>query len=375
MRSIRAALPKFAGAGSQPAPAGFPDAEVIVPTSVEEVAEALTWSSEHGATIVPWGGGTHQGFGNRPPADIVMDMSALDAVEAWVPDDLTVVVQAGKPIGELESMLSDHGQTALLAELPGSGTVGGSIAAGVSGYRRGRYGPTRDRLLEVTLVTGDGRVVRGGARVVKNVTGYDLPRLAVGSFGSLGVITSVCLKLWPAPATTATVTVDDAVGALGTAWRPLAVLETRESAQVFLGGTAAEVESQVAALGGEAAAGLAWPAPPSAASGAVWSLRVPVDLTTQAIEQIPTSSPFVAQHGVGEITWADAGGDIGVAVTIRGWAERHGGALVMVAGDEMVRDAIDPWGTPPSAMDIQRRLIATFDPDRVLNRGRLPGGL
>jgi len=375
MTSIKAAFPKFAEVAPLQPPTGFPDADVIVPTTVDEVAEALAWASEQGATVVPWGGGTHQGIGYQPPADIVMDMSALNAVEAWEPEDLTVVVQAGLPIGQLETMLAGQGQTALLPEQPGAGTVGGSVAVGASGYRRGRYGPTRDRLLEVTLVTGDGRVVRGGARVVKNVTGYDLPRLATGSLGSLGLITSVCLKLWPSPAAAATVRVDDPAIAAAIAWRPLAVLETRDGVDVFLGGTPAEVEAQATALGGDAREGLAWPMAPATVSGARWSLRIPIDLTSQAIERLPGSWAFVAQHGVGEITCADSSGDLGAASGIREWAEQNGGALVMLSGDDAVRQAFDPWGAPPPSLELQRRLIARFDPDRVVNRGRLPGGI
>ncbi|NIR39303.1 MAG: FAD-binding protein, partial [Gemmatimonadetes bacterium] len=89
----------------------------------------------------------------------------------WQPDDLTVVVEAGVTVGTLESMLAERGQTALLPEWGPEATVGGVVAAGISGYRRARLGPTRDRVLEVTIVTGDGRVVRGGGRVVKNVSG------------------------------------------------------------------------------------------------------------------------------------------------------------------------------------------------------------
>ena len=125
--------------------------------------------------------------------------------------------------------LEQRGQTAVLPEdVPGA-TVGGVVACGLSGWRRLRYGPTRDRVLETVSVTGDGRVIRGGARLVKNSTGYDLPRLLTGSFGSLGLIVQVCLKLWPEPEEHVTVTIDDPERAAA-AYRPLAVIEDRAAA-------------------------------------------------------------------------------------------------------------------------------------------------
>lgn len=375
MTSIKSALPKFAGTASTVEPHLFHEAEVVVPTSVEDVCEVLKWASEMGAVVVPWGGGSHQGLGVPPAADIVLNMEGLASVESWEPEDLTVVVESGMAISLLEAQLNDGGQTALLAERPATGTVGGAVASGISGYRRGRYGPTRDRILEVTLVTGDGRLVRGGARVVKNVTGYDLPRLAVGSLGSLGVIVSVCLKLWPAPETTATIRVDDARAALATAWKPLAVLETREGVDVYFGGTGAEVTAQAAAIGGVPSDGLSWPEQPRAGGGAAWSLRVPPDLVSSAIERLPPSWDYVAQHGVGDIACADPHGDADAAVELRSWAESSGGALVMVEANDTVRSAVDPWGTPPSTLVLQRRIVSRFDPDRVVNRGRLPGNL
>ncbi len=374
MRSLKAAHPKFAEGVPRRAPDRFPGAEVVVPGSVEDVAEILRWASEQGAMVVPWGGGTQQGLGFLPDPDVVLDMSGLADVVAWEPDDLTVVVGAGARIADLEGMLNDRGQTALLSEQPGTGTVGGAVATGVSGYRRGRYGPTRDRLLEVTLVTGDGRLVRGGGRVVKNVTGYDLPRLATGSMGALGVITSVCLKLWPLPVATATVAVEDAETARLRTWRPLAALSSRTASWLYLGGTPDEISGQVSQLGGSTAVeGLHWPAPPQGET--TWSLRVPADLLPAAIAQIPSEWDYVAQHGVGVAMVSDPGGDVGSARRLRTWAEGVGGSLVLVDGSGTVRSEIDPWGSPPPAVDIQRRLVARFDPDRVVNRGRLPGGL
>jgi glycolate oxidase FAD binding subunit len=223
-------------------------------------------------------------------------------------------------------------------------------------------------MLEVTLVTGDGRIVRGGGRVVKNVSGFDLPRLAVGSFGSLGVITSVCLKLWPVPKAAVTIEVED-LSAADAVKRPLAVLEDNTTKRVYLWGTPQEVEASSQRIGGSVAEGLDWPSDPTGEFQ--WSLRVPPAATEVAISTIPSGWTYLAVHGAGEIRAAS--GDRAGADELREHAERLGGALVVVAAPD--GDEFDPWGLSPPGLEIQSRLIAEFDPARVINPGRLPGGL
>ena len=358
-------------------PADAPECEfVVAPTSADEVGRVLEHASEQSKRVLVWGSGTHQGYGHPVEPDIVLLTGALDALVAWEPDDLTVVVGAGMKIGPLEERLAEGGQTAVLPEFSPSATVGGVLASGVSGWRRSRYGPTRDRILEVDLVTGDGRSVRAGGRVVKNVTGYDLPRLAVGSFGGLGIITQVCLKLWPLPESTMTVQVDDGSEAARRAYRPLAILEDDDGVRVFLAGTRAEVEGQAAVLGGRAESGLHWPDPMVCpAGGAHWSLRVPPASLDVALTRVPTGWGLRAQHQVGEIELVDDEADGDQAMRLREWAEAEGGALVMIDAPESVRSAVDPWGMPPPLLETQRRIVARFDPARVVNPGRLPGGI
>lgn len=353
---------------------GVPPAErVLAPDSVEEAARMLEAASDARARVLLWGGGTHQGYGARVEPDVVVVTTRLDRVLAWEPDDLTLVVEAGARVAAVEEMLAARRQTAVLPEAPGDATVGGVVAAGVSGYRRARYGPTRDRMLEVTLATGDGRVVRGGGRVVKNVTGYDLPRLATGSLGALGMIGAVCLKLWPLPEASATMRVDDPQRAWRVLYRPLAVLETPAGSFAFLAGTRAEVESQAAAAGGEPSEGLHWPPQPQGRLR--WSLRVPPADTAAAVERLPGDWSFVAQHGVGVVECASPGEELEAALELRAWAESRGGGLVLAEAPAGVYDQVDPWGAPPPALHLQRRVVAAFDPLRVVNPGRLPGGI
>ncbi|MFZ0012610.1 MAG: FAD-binding protein [Acidimicrobiia bacterium] len=339
----------------------------LAPKSVRDVEAVLRHCTDNGSVVQVWGGGTHSGYGQPPQPDLVMSMENFGEVEVWEPDDLTIVVGAGARVETVEAMLAERNQTLVMPERSGRATVGGVIAAGVSSLRRGRLYATREHVLEVTMVTGDGRVVRSGGRVVKNVTGYDLHRLAVGAFGSLGVIISVCIKLWPTPPGAATVEVSGLDHAR-TVVRPLAVLETDGRVIVFLQGTEQEVDSQVERLGGNSKPGLDWPADPAGAWR--WSLRVPPALMPDAITTLPSGWEYLGIHDVGEVRCASDSPD--GALAVREWAESVGGHLVVTAA---ASGEIDPWGAPPPGLDLQRRLISEFDPGRILNPGRLPGGL
>lgn len=362
MSSIRALAPALVAAATDPIP-GAPDAALTLrPDTQEAVAETLRVCSEQGLSVLVWGAGTHQSIGHAVMPDVVLSTERLDRIVDHQPEDMTLVVEAGVRLGAIEALLAAHGQMAILPETGPDATVGGVLAAGISGYRRSRFGPTRDHLLEVTLATGDGRVVRGGGRVVKNVQGFDLMRLAVGSLGSLGVILQVCLKLWPDAPARSMVRVEDPQDAKA-AYRPWAVLETAEGTTVYLAGTDEELTSQAERLGNAREAGHHWPTLPAEET---WSVRVPPALTGEAVERLPKGAAFIAQHGVGVVDAAitDPG-------ELRSWAEGVAGSVVRITGEA----AFDPWGTPPSTLQLQRRLIARFDPDRIVNPGRLPGGI
>lgn len=150
--------------------------------------------------------------------------------------------------------------------------------------------------------------------------------------------------------------------------RPLAVLETEETTAVFLQGTEVEVDKQAQRLGGEVFAGLDWPEDPRGPWE--WSLRVPPARTSEAVSRLPETWRYLAIHRVGEVRASSATAD--GAGELRSWAESTSGHLVVTKGDP---DVLDPWGSPPPGLDLQRRIIAEFDPRRILNPGRLPGGL
>ena len=352
----------------------LPPAEIaLAPSSLEEAAQALRIATELRMKVLIWGGGNHQGYGHRVHPDMVLATTSLNGIEVWEPEDLTMVAGAGARISDVEEMLVQKRQTTLLPHHSPTATIGGALATGLSSYQRFRYGPSRDRILETKVITGDGRTVRSGGRVVKNVTGYDIPRLMVGALGRMGLIGSVCVKLIPIPTAAMTVTVDDPAAALTALYRPLAVLSTPAGHRAFLWGTPAEVESQADRVGKEMSSGHAWP--PQPAGRVTWSLRVPPSRLSEGADRLPDSWDYVAQHGVGIVECASDDLDLSAAEELRGWAESTGGAMVLTGGPETLYERIDPWGTPPRGLDYQRKLAAGFDPYRILNPGRLPGAV
>jgi glycolate oxidase FAD binding subunit len=352
------------------APLGSEAGTGFAPSSPEEVETILRYATEQRLKVQVWGGGTHQGYGRPEKPDLALLTHRLNAVEAWEPDDLTLTVGSGTRIASFEEMLSGRNQTAVMPEHPGEATIGGVISAGISSLKRGRLLGTRERLLEVIMVTGDGRRVRAGGRVVKNVSGYDLSRFVFGAFGALGVVVSVCLKLWPVPRSKATV-IDPDPDLLHTLSRPLAVLDANGVTQVFLWGIEEEVEASAARIGGDVVPGHEWPTDP--VGDFRWSLRVPPAMTTTAISNLPPSWRYLAIQGVGEIRLGSD--DVDGAPELRAWAEANTGHLVVVDCPSGSLPDFDPWGAAPTGMEIQGRLIGQFDPARVINPGRLPGGI
>ena len=174
---------------------------VVLPASTYEIQEVLNYASDSGLSVIPAGSGTKLGVGNPPgQVDLVLSTAKLDQVLEYEPADLTVTVEAGIQLATLQAKLAEHGQY-LPLDPPYADrcTIGGITATNASGPSRLRYGSTRDLVLGMRVVQSNGTVVKSGGKVVKNVAGYDLNKLYLGSFGTLGVITEVSLKLQPLP--------------------------------------------------------------------------------------------------------------------------------------------------------------------------------
>src|SRR5213083_506676 len=192
--NVHAATAADAVAGVQPK-------LVIEPGAERELAEILRLSNEAGLAVIPRGNGTKFGWGNPPArADLVLSTARLNEIieHAWA--DLTVTVEAGCTIQRLQETLAEHGQRLALDPLwPEKATIGGVLSANDSGALRLRFGALRDLIIGATIALADGTLASSGGKVVKNVAGYDLPKLVTGALGTLGVITRAVFRLHPLP--------------------------------------------------------------------------------------------------------------------------------------------------------------------------------
>src|SRR5258706_4605240 len=190
----RAATAADAVAGCQPN-------VVIEPGTEGELAEIVRPSNEAGLAVIPRGGGTKLGWGNPPArADLILSTARLNEIieHAWA--DLTVTVEAGCTIQRLQETLAEHGQRLALDPLwPEIATIGGVLSANDSGALRLRFGALRDLIIGVTIALPDGTLASSGGKLVKNVAGYDLPKLVTGALGTLGGFTRAVFRLHPLP--------------------------------------------------------------------------------------------------------------------------------------------------------------------------------
>jgi glycolate oxidase FAD binding subunit len=402
-----------------------PDAAVF-PGSVDEVAAVVQQAAAAGTTIIPWGGGTAAAVGEPPSvAGIVLGLRRLDRLVEHEPGDLTATGQAGLTLAALQAALRERGQW-LSLDPPDAGlaTVGGLIAANASGPRRHLYGTIRDLLIGLTVVTADGVVVRGGGKVVKNVAGYDLPKLFIGSYGTLGIVVEATFKLRPLPdderlvaarfdrlkdggaavrALLASDLVPNAIELLDAAAAAALGLEGAATLVVGFDGLAEQVQwqaAELAALVGPLGGGDVVVLPPPAWSrlpalarevfatpAALMTFSVLPTLVVDTIEQAAVSarqrglhSAWTAHAGVGAITGA-LGADreaAAVATVLAEWraiARAGGGHATLAWAPLAVKSQVPAWDDAGAAGRIMQRIKAQLDPHNVLNPGRFVAGI
>ncbi len=181
---------------------GVVPAAVAAPGSVESLSAVVRMASEQGYAVIPRGGGTRMDFGHPPSrADIVVSLARLNRIVSHEPADQTATVEAGITMAALQAGLGEKDQYLPLDPPHGdAGTLGGVLATNASGVLRTSFGTARDMVIGVRVVQADGTIVRSGGQVVKNVAGYDLNKMYIGSLGTLGILAEVNLKLQPLPA-------------------------------------------------------------------------------------------------------------------------------------------------------------------------------
>ena len=323
------------------------------------------------------GGGSKDFFGNEPRGALLDTRSHAGIVD-YEPAELVVTARCGTPLAELESILDEKGQC-LAFEPPHFGdgaTVGGCVAAGLSGPRRAAAGALRDYVLGAKIIDGQGRVLTFGGQVMKNVAGYDVSRLLAGSLGTLGLIAEVSLKVLPKPAQEVTLALDlneaEALNAMaGWSSQPLPVSATAwydRKLLVRLSGSTAAVRAASAKIGGSPADG-AWEAIREqrhrffGGEGPLWRIAVPA-----ASPSLSISNPFIEWNGM--LRWVRSEAP---AAQIREVAKRAGGHATLFRAADKAAGAFSPLD--PVLARLHREVKAAFDPAGIFNPGRLVEGL
>jgi glycolate oxidase FAD binding subunit len=373
----------------------------IAPQTAAEAAASLGEAAAGGRRVRFRGGGTKAGWGNpTPPPDVELSTERLDAIVEHNEGDLTAILQAGVPLARAQEAFRGAGQMLALDPPDGDGaaTVGGIVATADSGPLRHRHNAVRDLVLGVQLALPDGSVARAGSKVIKNVAGYDLAKLLSGSFGTLGLIVEVNVRLHPLPLDTVTAVGrggDPAVlaaAASDLAHRPIEAeaLDVSWSGDagavlVRFGGASAPEQAR-AVLGLLSEAGLDAEAVDD--DGPLWSRQAAAQRSGMVVRVSTT------QHGVAAALAAarGAGGSaVGRAALGLVWItlpETSADAVrelreqlapapcVVLDAPDAVREAIDPWDESDSGrLDLMRRVKERFDPHGICNRGIFAGGI
>jgi glycolate oxidase FAD binding subunit len=363
-----------------------------IPESAGELAGMLLDAAAQGQAIILCGNATKDGMGGPiAPADVTVSTAKLNRVLQYEPRDLTISVEAGITYRELSRVLAEHRQMVPLdPAFSERATVGGIVAANVSGPRRRLYGTARDMVIGMTFATLEGKLVQTGGMVVKNVAGLDMGKLMIGSYGTLAAITVVNFRVHPMPVGTRTFAgeferVEDAIArrdeVLISQLQPSAIdLVKNDSGYRLLiqaGGSAAVLNRYSQEL--------AWAqAIEGAEEDALWEeireftprflaaheqglvLRTPCALSEvgQVMEGLP--KPAVARAGSG-VCWGyyPRVGDLR-----HGEDSQHG---VVEFAPQEVRETWELWPRPGSDFEMMKKIKQMFDPGRLLNRGRLYG--
>jgi glycolate oxidase FAD binding subunit len=376
------------------------------PATPQEIAERLRELAEVGTPVRPRGGATKLAWGGPAPAGVTdLDLRALDGVLEHNEGDLTAILAAGTPLAAAQARFAETGQMLALDPPLGAddaATIGGVLATADAGPLRHRYGTARDLVIGITVALSDGTVAKAGGNVIKNVAGYDLAKLFVGSHGTLGVILSANVRLHPRPMVTAS-----AIGAAGDPDRLAAAAQALAGhpleadsfdvrwedgagrVLVRFGGAAAERQAaavgdrllavgleSVEAVGDDEMLWAAQRAGQRSAAGAV--LRVaarPSELGRVLRAAAAVDGAVVGRAAIGVHHVRLEGADLAArASAVReALAPR---ACVLLDAPEDVRAEIGAWpSAAPGVQTLMERVKARFDPGRILSPGTYVGGI
>ena len=395
---------------------------VLEPADATMLSAMLRWATARKLSLALRGGGTKRHWGLcRGPIDAVLSTTRLSGAIDHCAGDLTVTAPAGARLAAVNHLLAADRQWLALDPLASDrATIGGIVATSDSGPRRQRHGTPKDLIIGAEMALADGRLVKAGGRVVKNVAGYDLARLLCGSFGCLAVITSATFKLAPlAPASRTVVVAGNRIRQLADLARavstspltPTAIEIVSPPARLLIRieTTEAAADRQAAAmcdlcsssgvspsiLTGDSEARLWREHEEHLSPGDDTLVRLAV-LPTDVADLVEQVEAVAARHaldaglggraglGVMYVLFTEARTADGSATAarqaaaieeLRHYARARRGSAVLVAASRAVKLIVDPWGEVGDSLALMRSVKARFDPDGILNVGRGPGGI
>ena len=384
---------------------------IVEPADERQLAAVLSLANEAGVAVIPRGGGTKLDWGNRPTsAEVIVSTARLNRIleHAW--GDLTVTVEAGCTLQSLQTMLAQHGQRLAFDGLwPERATIGGALSTNDSGALRLRFGALRDLIIGLTIALPDGTLASSGGKVVKNVAGYDLPKLVTGALGTLGVITRAVLRLHPLPRSLKTISfatanlqpMQDYVLAIQDSKLAHTALQIRcadggqphadilfEATDAGLSAQEIQLRKLLGSTSAEESSQEVWNARQDAWNSQTENMVIaklsilPAEIakTIGALAGLAHARTLhweiVAQAtGIGLLRLEGDPAAMSAAVQeLRAEVGSKGGSLVVLRRPREL-DSLDAWGDAGNAVGLMRAVKHRLDPNGTLNPGRFVGGI
>ena len=378
----------------------------LCPMSETDVADAVRAAADKGSSFEVVGGGTKRAFGRPVNADAMLDLSALSGILKYEPEELVLTARAGTPIRDIQAELA--GKRQMLAFEPavwgplfgaetGRATLGGVVAANACGSRRVKSGAVRDSVIGCRFVNGCGDIVKAGGYVIKNVTGFDLPKLMCGAFGTLGVLTEITLRVSPLAERVQAIAVGNCSADVGLALlrrahrlpidpTGLAYFPARNTAYIRIEGSPAAVAEKLAVLKSEFTAqdcatleveetaalfrDVSNASTFSDGPNDIWRLCVSPADAPAAINAADAADWYA--DWAGGLLWLRLPANVETATRLRGIAGRLGGHATLVRASRAARESLSVFEPEsPVRAALTRSVKAAFDPKRVLNPGRM----